>query len=112
MSLKRRIFTKDFKLQVIRQVQAGKSIAQAAREHELHPNLIAKWQKLHEQYAQNAFQGNGHAYTEDAKVAELERLIGQLTIENSLLKKVLAFQERQVQEQPGKQEQPRKEAGQ
>jgi transposase len=101
MSLKRRIFTKDFKLQVIRQVQAGKSIAQAAREHELHPNLIAKWQKLHEQYAQNAFQGNGHAYTEDAKVAELERLIGQLTIENSLLKKVLAFQEQQ-----------RKEAGQ
>ena len=101
MSLKRRIFTKDFKMQVIRQVQAGKSIAQAAREHELHPNLIAKWQKLNEQYAQNAFQGNGHAYTEDAKVAELERLIGQLTIENSLLKKVLAFQEHQ-----------RKEAGQ
>jgi transposase-like protein len=41
MSLKRRIFTKDFKLQIIRQVQAGKSIAQAAREHEMHPNLIA-----------------------------------------------------------------------
>ena len=98
MSLKRRTFTKDFKLQVIRQVQAGKSLAQAAREHDLHPNLIAKWQKLHAQYAQNAFQGNGHAYTEDAKVAELERLIGQLTIENSLLKKVLAFQEKQRQE--------------
>ena len=56
---------------------------------------VNKWQKLNEQYAQNAFQGNGHAYTEDAKVAELERLIGQLTIENSLLKKVLAFQEQQ-----------------
>jgi transposase len=67
---------------------------------------VNKWQKLNEQYAQSAFQGNGHIYTEDAKVAELERLIGQLTIENSLLKKVLAFQERQVQEQP------RKEAGQ
>jgi transposase len=101
MSLKRRIFTKDFKLQVIRQVQAGKSIAQAAREHELHPNLIAKWQKLHMQYAQNAFQGNGHVYTEDAKVAELERLIGQLTIENSLLKKVLQAQERLRAEQEG-----------
>lgn len=99
MSLKRRIFTKDFKLQVIRQVQAGKSIAQAAREHDLHPNLISKWQKLHDQYAQNAFQGNGHAYTEEAKVAELERLIGQLTIENSLLKKVLQTQERLRAEQ-------------
>lgn len=75
------------------------------RKHELHPNLIAKWQKLHTQYAQNAFQDNGHAYTEDAKVAELERLIGQVTIENSLLKS-LSFQERSVQEQQ------RKEAGQ
>ncbi len=99
MSLKRRVFTKDFKLQVIRQVQAGKSIAQAAREHDLHPNLIAKWQKLNEQYAQDAFQGNGHAYTQEAKIAELERLIGQQTVEISLLKKVLAFQERIKAEQ-------------
>ena len=41
------------------------------------------------------------AYTEDAKVAELERLIGQLTIENSLLKKVLQVQERLRAEQEG-----------
>ena len=97
MSLKRRIFTKEFKQQIIREVQAGKSIAQASRENELHPNLIApsrrlrsgvnKWQKLHEQYAQNAFQGNGHAYTQEAKIAELERLIGQQTVEICLLKK-------------------------
>ena len=45
MSLKRRIFTKEFKQQIIREVQTGKSIAQASRENELHPNLIAKWQK-------------------------------------------------------------------
>ena len=101
MSLKRRIFTKDFKQQILHQVQAGKSIAQAARENELHPNLIAKWQKLHEQYAQNAFQGNSHAYTQEARIAELERLIGQQTVEIVFLKKVLAIQEQQ-----------RKEAGQ
>jgi len=99
MSLKRRLFTKDFKQQILREVQAGKSLAQAARENELHPNLIAKWQKLHEQYAQNAFQGNGHAYTQEAKIAELERLIGQQTVEISLLKKVLAIQERLKAEQ-------------
>ena len=67
----------------------------------LHPNLISKWQKLHEQYAQNAFQGNGHAYTQEAKIAELERLIGQQTVEINFLKKVLQIQEQQ-----------RKEAGQ
>ena len=41
MSLKRRVFTKEFKWQILHQVQAGKSIAYAAREHDLHPNLIA-----------------------------------------------------------------------
>ena len=85
MSLKRRIFTKEFKQQVVREVQVGKSIAQTAREHDLQPNLINKWQKLLEQYAQNAFQGNGHAYTQEAKSAELERLTGQQTVEISLL---------------------------
>ena len=93
MSIKRRIFTKEFKQQVIREVQAGKSIAQASREHEVHPNMIARWQKLHEQYAEKAFQGNGNTYTEEAKVAALERLIGQQTIEIDFLKKVLQAQE-------------------
>ena len=97
MSLKRRIFTKEFKQQILLEVQAGKSIAQVSRENELHPNLIAKWQKLQEQYAQNAFQGNGHAYTQEAKIAELERLIGQQTVEIGFLKKVLAIQEQQRQ---------------
>ena len=41
MSIKKCIFAKDFKLQVIRQVHGGKSIAQAAREHELHINVVA-----------------------------------------------------------------------
>ncbi len=85
MSLKRRIVTKDFKQQILREVQAGKPIAQAAREHDLHPNLIGKWQALHAQYAQSAFRGNGHAYTQEAKIAELERLIGQQTVEIGFL---------------------------
>ena len=46
---------------------------------------VNKWQKLHEQYAQNVFQGKGHVYTQEAKIAELERLIGQQTVEISLL---------------------------
>ena len=57
-----------------------------------------KWQKLHEQYAQNAFQGNGYLYTQEAKIAELERLIGQQTVEIVFLKKVLQIQEQQRQE--------------
>jgi transposase len=106
MSIKRRIFTTEFKQQVLHEVQAGKSLAQAAREHDLHPNLIGKWQRLHEQYGQSAFQGNGHAYTQEAKIAELERLIGQQAVEISLLKKVL-----QAQQNLQTQQKRHKEAG-
>ena len=48
MSLKRHILTKDFKQQILREVQVSKSIYQAARENENQPNLIRTWQNLHE----------------------------------------------------------------
>lgn len=90
MTLKhRRKFTREFKLQVLAQIAAGKSVAQAAREHQLHPTLIGRWQKQHRQYQDRAFAGNGHSYTDEARLAELERMVGRLTMENDLLKKAL-----------------------
>ena len=90
MTLKqRRKFTREFKLQVIREIEAGKTIAQAAREHQLHPTLICRWQKQHCQYAERAFAGHGRAYTDEARISELERMVGRLTMENDLLKKAL-----------------------
>ena len=89
MALGRRRFTKDFKLQVLLEVEAGKPLAQASREHQVHACTIIAWRKQHEQYAEQAFQGNGCSYTDTAKISELERKIGQLTMENDLLKKAL-----------------------
>jgi transposase len=85
----RRKFTKEFKLQIVREVEAGKSVAQAAREHEVHPNNITNWRTQLAKYGADAFQGNGNAYTHEAKVAELERVIGQFAAENALLKRAL-----------------------
>ena len=42
-----------------------------------------------QQYAEKAFAGNGNAYTDEARIADLVRKIGQLTMENDLLKKAL-----------------------
>jgi transposase len=95
MALKRRRFSREFKLQVLREIEAGKSIAQAAREHELHPNLITRWRSLQAQYAQQAFAGNGNTYKQEARIAELERMVGRLTLENDFLKKVLSYLEAQ-----------------
>ena len=100
MSLKRRQFSKDFKLQVLRELQAGKTLAQAAREHQVDAGTIVGWRKQHEVYGEQAFAGNGHAYSMEAKIAELERMVGQLTMENALLKKALQRLQAQSSHRP------------
>jgi transposase len=89
LALKRRRFTREFKLQVVRELEAGKALAQAAREYQVHPTVLVRWRKEHLQYAERAFTGNGRLYKEEVRIAELERMVGQLTMENALLKKAL-----------------------
>jgi transposase len=86
---KRRIFTREFKLKVIREVEAGKSQAQAAREYQLSDTAIYKWRQQLSKYNDRAFAGQGNAYTDEARVNELERMVGRLTMENDFLKKLL-----------------------
>ncbi len=89
MSKSRRKFTKEFKVQVLNEIAAGKTIAQAAREYNIHETLISKWRSQYEKNPESAFSGNGNAASAEAKIAELERMVGRLTMENDLLKKVL-----------------------
>lgn len=88
-NLKRREFTKDFKLKVLTELEAGASLAQLARKHQLHPNTISEWRKQYRKYKDRAFAGRGNAYSDEARIAELERMVGRLTMENDLLKKAL-----------------------
>jgi transposase len=89
MSIKRRIFSKEFKLHVLKEVQSGKTQAQVARKYQILPKMISRWVGEHETYAQEAFAGPGNPYTAGARAAALERKIAQLEAENALLKKAL-----------------------
>jgi transposase len=70
LPLKRRRFTREFKLQVGREVEEGKTPAQAAREYQVHPTRLIRWQKEPLQYAERAFTGNGRVYKDEARIAE------------------------------------------
>jgi transposase-like protein len=59
MGLKRREFTREFKLSVIREMDAGKSLAQVARKYQLDPSLTCKWRKLYQRHKDEAFAGRG-----------------------------------------------------
>lgn len=90
MRLNRRQFTRELKRQFLHGIEAGKPLAQAAREYQLHPGLITKWRLAHREYAQRAFAGNENRYRDEARIGELERLVGQLAMENALLKSLAA----------------------
>ena len=95
----RRKFTREFKLSVITELEAGKTVAQLSREHDIHPSLIGRWKKEVQQDPEKAFRGNGNACKAEARVSELEKLVGQLYAENALLKKALTSLEQRLHEQ-------------
>ena len=90
MNIKRRTFSKEFKLHVLREVQSGKTAAEVARQYQLHPQLLVKWRNQFETYAGEAFGGSGKARSDTARMAAQERKIAQLLAENELLKKALS----------------------
>ena len=99
---KRRQFSREFKIQVIREIESGTPIAQVARQHQIHESLIHKWRQQYQRDPENAFGGPGRAASQEAKVAELERTLGKLYLENQFLKKTLQRLEIRLQQGSGK----------
>ena len=95
MGLTQRRFTREFKLEALRQLASGKSFARLARELELHENVLRRWQREYEKEPGRAFPGKGQGKLWLDREAELERKIGQMTLENDFLKKALERLEEQ-----------------
>lgn len=66
MKKTRRHFTRGFKLSVIAEVEAGKSITQVARDHGIHPSMLFRWRIEFNENPEAAFRGNGKRQTENA----------------------------------------------
>jgi transposase len=86
MGLSRRRFTREFKLAAIRRLEQGISIAEVARALEVNPNLLHRWRSEFRQGPGNAFPGQGQRRWSEGRIAELERKIGQQTLEIDFLK--------------------------
>jgi transposase len=94
----RRVFTKEFKKNIVDELQT-KSAAQISKEHEIHAMLIHRWKREYEQSPKLAFSGKGNIYKEEARIAQLERLVGQLYAENAFLKKTRIFLDQRRKEE-------------
>lgn len=93
--MSRRKFSKEFKLAAIRRLQSGQSAAEVARALEVHPTDLYRWRHELDEHGERAFQGVGKRRAEQDQVAELERKIGQQTLEIDFLKRALQHVEEQ-----------------
>ncbi len=94
----RKKYTRETKISILRELENGKSAAQVCRENCIHPSMLSKWKREYKENPSTAFSGNGNVSKPEAKLAESERLIGQLYAENAFLKKVLSSLEAKLQE--------------
>ena len=85
---KRRQFTPEFKVRVVLDILTGvQSQAEACRKHSLGPNLIALWKTAFLEKAHMVFDGDSARSAEQARIADLEQILGRMTLENEILKK-------------------------
>lgn len=85
----RRKFTAEFKAQVVLELLSGaKTSAELCREHQIAASVLADWKAIFLERAASVFEkpepGNS---LEAARMAELERLVGRMTLEAEILKK-------------------------
>ena len=95
MDLSRAVYSRDLKIATMRALDAGSTTGEIARKYQVSPHLLERWRADWRAKGDLAFPGIGRRGAalppvDDARrIAELERKIGQLTMENDFLKKAL-----------------------
>src|SRR5215471_1624072 len=93
MDLARSVYSRDLKIAAMRALDAGAANGEIARKYQLSPKLLERWRGEWRAKGELAFPGLGRrgadlpALDDARRIAELERKIGQLTMENDFLKK-------------------------
>jgi transposase len=85
---KRRKFSPTFKAEVVLTVLSGaKSAAAVCREHQISAQQLSNWKRQFLDNASRAFEKDEQRDQDLAQIAELERLVGQLTLQLEVAKK-------------------------
>lgn len=85
---KRRTFTPEFKAQIVLEELTGiKDKADICREYQLRPQVFSRWREEFLERASEIFATQPSRGDEQARIAELERMLGRLTVELEVAKK-------------------------
>lgn len=95
--MRRRKFSREFKLEAVRLIKdRGVAVAQAARDLDLHENVLRKWVRELSADPQQAFPGHGQMKPEQLEIDRLRKEVAKLKAERDILKKAAAYFAREV----------------
>ena len=88
----RRQFSREFKIEAVKLVtERGVAASQAAKDLDVHENVLRKWVREQRTDPHQAFPGNGQMKPELAEIARLKKENAKLRMERDLLKKAAAY---------------------
>lgn len=86
----RRTFSADFKAKIVLEIISGsKSAAEVCRAYQLKPDLVSHWKSQFLANAAHVFENGAEVDPQQARIQELERLAGKLSLELEITKKAL-----------------------
>jgi transposase len=95
--MQRRKFSREFKLEAVRLVkERGVAVTQAARDLDLHENVLRKWVRDLSMDPRHAFPGHGQMKPEQQEIDRLRKEVAKLKAERDILKKAAAYFAREV----------------
>ncbi|NYD84426.1 transposase [Ochrobactrum intermedium] len=90
--MQRRKFSREYKLEAVKLVrERGVSVAQAARDLDVHENVLRKWVREYGSDPAQAFPGSGQMKPEQLEIERLRKEVAKLKAERDILKKAAAY---------------------
>jgi len=89
MAKRNRRFSPEFKAQVVIELLTGeKGLMEASRDYEIKDTVLSRWKQQFLERSTELFKTPGMKEKgQEEKIADLERMIGQLTMELEIAKK-------------------------
>ena len=89
---KRRVFSREFKVEAVKLVtEQGYGVSRAAESLGISANSLRKWRKEFAERGQEAFPGKGKLTAADEELRKLQEECRRLRMERDILKKATAF---------------------
>jgi transposase len=76
---------------VLEMISGAKGLMQASREYKIKDTVLSRWKQEFLEHASQIFEQPQSVQEQEARINDLERMVGRLTMQLELSKKALSY---------------------